>query len=158
MDNSAKRILTGAALALSLCCGNAAAQIYAPAPTLAEAHEYLAGTFGRYLVGYTLWYGPGTRDNTRGLTGYAGRDCYSELGTGRVNRAFAVDWSMVSGIEPSGAEAIYVSGQLLRTAQNPDARRYANFHLHFPNPGVTKGVAHALEVLRASCQRRTKFD
>lgn len=137
----------------------ALAQTNAPAPALAEAHAFLANTFQRYSVDYTLWYGGGTRDHYRGrVLNYGGRDCFSQMDTGRVNRAFAVDWSLVSAVELSGAEAVYVSGPLLRVAQNPDARHYANFHLYFPDPRLTRSVANALALLRASCQQRSRFD
>jgi isocitrate lyase len=68
-----------------------------------------------------------------------------------------VDWSRVSAVQMSGADAIYVSGQLIRAAQNPDARDYANFHLYFPNAKVARSVSNAFEVLRLSCQRSSKF-
>lgn len=159
MDTAAKRFLAEAVLALFLCCGNALAQVSAPTPTLAEAHAFLASTFQRYSVDYTLWYGGGTRDHYRGrVMNYGGRDCHSQLDTGLANRAFAVDWSMISAVELSGAEAVYVSGQLLRVAQNPDARHYANFHLYFPDTRLTRSVANAFALLRASCQQRSRFD
>ncbi len=159
MDHSADRFLAGAALALCLCCGNAAAQVNAPTPTLAEAHAFLASSFQRYSVDYTLWYGGGTRDHYRGrVLGYGGRDCFSQMETGLANRAFAVDWSLVSAVELSGAEAVYVSGQLMRVAQNPDARRYANFHLYFPDTRLTRSVANAFALLRSACAQRSRFD
>lgn len=150
----------GAALALLLCAGTASGQGYGPpAPTLAEAHEFLASTFQRYSVRYVVWHGAGTHGNSRGRAGYyGGRDCTSEVGTGQSNRAFAVDWSLISRVEKSGEDAIYVSGQLVRAAQNPDARHEANFHLYFPDAGVARSVLNALEMLRSSCQRRSRFD
>ena len=159
MDKSANRFFAGAALALFLCFGNASAQVHAPAPTLAEAHAFLASTFQRYSVDYTLWYGGGTRDHYRGrVMNYGGRDCFSQMDTGLANRAFAVDWSLISAVEFSGAEAVYVSGQLMRVAQNPDARHYANFHLYFPDSRLTRSVANAFALLRSACQQRSRFD
>lgn len=159
MDHSVSRFLAGAALAFSLCCSSASAQVNAPMPTLAEAHAFLANTFQRYSVDYTLWYGGGTRDHYRGrVLNYGGRDCFSQMDTGLANRAFAVDWSLISAVELSGAEAVYVSGQLLRVAQNPDARHYANFHLYFPDTRLTRSVASAFALLRASCQQQSRFD
>lgn len=145
-------------MALCAWAAPAQAQSGAPAPTLAEAHDFLASTFQRYLVDYSVWYGRGTRDHYRGrVLGYGGRDCFSQIDTGLANRAFAVDWSLVSSVEFSGAEALYVSGQLLRVAQNPDARHYANFHLHLPDPRLTRSVASALALLRTACQQRSRF-
>src|SRR6185503_1552268 len=153
-----RKPLAGAALALLLYCSGVPAQILVMPPTAFEAHEFLASTFQRYRIDYVVWYGAGTRDNYRGRTEfYGGRDCLSELGTGRANRAFAVDWSRVSSVAMSGADAIYVSGQLIRAAQNPDARDYANFHLYFPNAKVARSVSNAFEVLRLACQRSSKF-
>jgi hypothetical protein len=153
-----RKPLVGAALALSLCCTSVPAQVFIMPPTSFEAHEFLAATFQRYRIDYVVWYGAGTRDNYRGRTEfYGGRDCLSELGTGRANRAFAVDWSRVSTVQMSGADAIYVSGQLIRAAQNPDARDYANFHLYFPNAKVARSVSNAFEILRLACQRNSKF-
>jgi hypothetical protein len=152
-----KNFIVGA-LALFLFSTGAPAQVYVMPPTPFEAHEFLAATFQRYRIDYVVWYGAGTRDNYRGRTEfYGGRDCHSELGTGRANRAFAVDWSRISSVERSGSEAIYVSGQLIRTASSPDARDYANFHLYFPNAKVARSVSNAFEVLRLSCQRGSKF-
>jgi len=162
MDHSANhsRRRNGlAALAFFLCCTNLSAQNYSPPPTLADAHEFLGSTFQRYSIGYIVWHGMGMRDNHQGRAGYyGGRDCYSEVGTGMSNRAFAVDWSLVSGVEMSGAEAIYVSGQLVRASQDSGGRHEANFHLYFPNARVSGSVLHAMEFLRSSCQRRSKFD
>ena len=159
MENSAKRFLAGAAVTLLFCAMPARAQTSAPAPTLAEAHAFLASTFQRYAVEYTLWHGGGTRDHYRGrVMNYGGRDCHSQLDTGLGNRALAVDWSLVSAVELSGAEAVYVSGQLMRVAQNPDARHYANFHLYFPDTRLTRSVANALALLRSACQQRSRFD
>jgi hypothetical protein len=150
------------AAALFLCCANVSAQNYSPPATVAEAHEFLGSTFQRYSIGYVVWHGNGLRDNRKGrVEYYGGRDCYSEVGTvypGSTSRAFAVDWSLVSGVEMSGAEAIYVSGQLMRASQDSGGRREANFHLYFPNASVSGSVLHALEFLRSSCQRRSKFD
>jgi len=79
------------------------------------------------------------------------------VGSNPANRIFAVDWSMIYAVQPSGGEATYVVGQLLRPAQ-------------FAGTGTTRiststcrreagrSVTNALEFLRASCQRRTKFD
>ena len=159
MENSAKRFLAGAAVTLLFCAMPARAQTSAPAPTLAEAQAFLASTFQRYSVDYTLWYGGGTRDHYRGrVMNYGGRDCHSQLDTGLANRAFAVDWSLVSAVELSGAEAVYVSGQLMRVAQNPDARHYANFHLYFPDTRLTRSVASAFALLRSACQQHSRFD
>ena len=162
MDHSANRSRRRnrlAALAFFLCCTNVSAQSYSPPPTIADAHEFLGSTFQRYSIGYIVWHGEGPRDNHQGRAGYyGGRDCYSEVGTGTSDRAFAVDWSLVSGVEMSGAEAIYVSGQLVRASQDSGRRHEANFHLYFPNARVSKSVLHALEFLRSSCQRRSKFD
>lgn len=71
---------------------------------------------------------------------------------------YSVDWSLVSAVELSGAEAVYVSGQLMRVAQNPDARHYASFHLYFPDTRLTRSVANALALLRSTCQQRSRFD
>lgn len=151
--------LAGAALALLLCGTHAAAQYSGPPPTVAEAHEFLGSMFQRYSIGYVVWHGAGQRQNRRGRAEYyGGRDCYSEVGTGSSSRAFAVDWSLVSAIQMSGAEAVYVSGQLLRATQDPFVRREANFHLYFPDAKVAKSVSNALEILRSSCQRRSRFD
>jgi hypothetical protein len=147
------------ALALFLCCANVSAQDYSPPATIAEAHEFLGSTFQRYSIGYVVWHGDGLRDNRQGRAGYyGGRDCYSEVGTGQSTRVFAVDWSLVSRVERSGAEAIYVSGQLLRASQDSGGRHEANFHLYFPNAKVSGSVLHAMELLRSSCQRHSKFD
>lgn len=152
--------LAVAALAFLLCSTNAAAQAYGPPPpTIGEAHEFLAGTFNRYAIDYVVWHGRGLRDFHRGRAGYyGGRDCYSELGAGSAGRAFAVDWSLISAVERSGAEAIYVTGQLVRTSQDPGVWREANFHLYFPDARVSRSVSNAFELLRASCQRRSRFD
>jgi hypothetical protein len=149
--------LLGAMLVSLLCCGSASAA-YSPQPTVAEAHEFLASTFARYRIGYVVWYGPGLTDNYKGHAAYyGGADCVSELGADRASRAFAVDWSLVAGIDPSGAEAIYVRGQLMRTAQYAQ-HDYANFHLYFPDPRVARRVAVALELVRRSCRRQSQFD
>jgi hypothetical protein len=159
MEFTANRLLAGAVLALSLCCGTASAQVYVPPPTPNEAHAFLADAFRRYLVEYTLWYGAGTRDHYRGrVLNYGGQDCYSQVDTGHANRAFAVDWSKVSAVELSGAEAVYVSGQLMHVAQNPDTRHYANFHMYFPDTRLTRSVANAFSLLRTACQQRSRFD
>jgi hypothetical protein len=151
--------LAGAALALLLCGTHAAAQYSSPPPTVAEAHEFLGSTFLRYSISYVVWHGGHLRDNRRGRAEYyGGRDCYSEVGTGSSNRVFAVDWSVISRVEMSGREAIYVSGQLVRASQDPFVRRESNFHLYFPNASVARSVANALEILRSSCQRHSKFD
>ena len=148
--------LLGALLASFLCCGSASAA-FGPRATVAEAHELLASTFARYRIGYVVWYGPGLFDNFKGHAAYyGGADCVSELGSDRASRAFAVDWSLVSGIDESGGEAIYVKGQLMRTAQY--AHDYTNFHLYFPDPRIARRVTNALELVRRSCQRTTKFD
>jgi hypothetical protein len=149
--------LLGALLASFLCCGSAFGA-FGPRPTVAEAHEFLASTFARYRIGYVVWYGPGLTDNFKGHAAYyGGADCVSELGADRASRAFAVDWSLVSGIEESGAEAIYVRGQLMRTVQYAH-HDYANFHLYFPDPRVARRVSNALELVRRACQRASKFD
>jgi len=141
-----------------LCCGSAVAA-FGPRPTVAEAHEFLATTFARYRIGYVVWYGPGLTDNFKGFAAYyGGADCVSELGADRASRAFAVDWSLVSGIDESGGEAIYVKGQLMRPAQYAPHHDYANFHLYFPDPRVARRVTNALELVRRSCQRASKFD
>jgi hypothetical protein len=153
-----RKAFFGAALALLMWCTSVPAQVYVMPPTAFEAHEFLASTFQRYRIDYVVWYGAGTRNNYRGRTEfYGGRDCYSELGTGRANRAFAVDWSRVSAVEMSGADAIYVSGQLIHASNNADARDYANFHLYFPNAKLARSVSNAFEILRLSCQRSSKF-
>jgi hypothetical protein len=164
MDQSAGRSrmrhrLAGVALGFLLCGTNAGAQTYGPPPTIGEAHEFLASTFQRYAIGYVVWHGGGTRDNHKGRVDfYGGRDCYSELGTGRSGRAFAVDWSLISAVAMSGVEGIYVTGQLVRTSQNPGAWPQANFHLYFPDAGVARSVSNAFEILRRSCLRRSRFD
>jgi hypothetical protein len=159
MGRVAHGFLIGAASALLLCGTGASGQVYGPPPTVAEAHEFLGSTFQRYSIGYVVWHGRGLGDNHRGRAGYyGGRDCHSEVGTGRSNRAFEVDWSLISAVENSGPEAIYVSGQLVRASENPGARHDANFHLYFPNARVARSVASALDLLRRSCQSRSKFD
>jgi hypothetical protein len=164
MDDSANRVrrrLAGAVLALFLCAaqasGHALAQEYAPPPTLAEAHAFLADTFNRYSIGYIVWHG--ARGSARGRAGYyGGRDCLSEIGTGSSRRAFAVDWSLISAVERSGPDALYVIGQLVRPVDNPEGRRDANFHLYFPNAAVSRSVQNAFELLRGSCRQRSRFD
>ncbi len=148
------------ALGLLLCATGALASPDDGRPaTVADAHEYLAGIFQRYAVGYVLWYGPGHRDHYRGwATYYGGRECLSEVGSNPANRIFAVDWSMIYAVQPSGGEATYVVGQLLRPAQFAGYRHYTNFHLNLPDAKLGRSVTNALEFLRASCQRRTKFD
>ena len=162
MDHSANRFRARnglVALLLLLCWASASAQNYAPPTTVAEAHEFLGSTFQRYSIGYVVWHGGGLRDNHQGRAGYyGGRDCFSEVGTGQSTRVFAVDWSTISSVQPSGAEAIYVSGQLLRASQDSGHRHEANFHLYFPNAGVSRSVLHAMEFLRSACQRHSKFD
>jgi hypothetical protein len=167
MDKSANRLLAALASLLLLFGAGAAAQDYGPPLTPNEAHQFLGGLFERYSIGYVVWHGGRTRDNDRGRAGfYGGRDCFSELGTNRDyridpdGRAFAVDWSLVSLVERSGPDAVYVTGQLLRPARDEGARgrRYANFHLYLPDAGVSKSVFNAFEVLRSACQRRSRFD
>lgn len=160
MDQSANQsrqrsLLAGAALALFLCATNASAQAYGPPPSLAEAHAFLGNTFNRYSIGYIVWHG--ARGNDKGRAGYyGGRDCYSEVGTGSSHSAFAVDWSLISAVERSGPEAIYVTGQLVRPVDG--GRRNANFHLYFPDAAVSRSVLNAFELLRSSCRQRSKFD
>jgi hypothetical protein len=150
------RPLLGALLASFLCCGSAYSA-FGPRASVAEAHEVLASTFARYRIGYVVWYGPGLFDNNKGHAAYyGGADCVSELGSDPASRAFAVDWSKVSGIEESGAEAIYVKGQLMRTVQY--THDYTNFHLYFPDPRIARRVVNALELVRRSCEVRTRFD
>ena len=69
------------------------------------------------------------------------RDARAHAFLASTFQRYAVDWSLVSAVELSGAEAVYVSGQLMRVAQNPDARHYANFHLYFPDTRLTRSVA-----------------
>ena len=150
--------LLGALLSSFLCCASAFGA-YGPRPTVAEAHEVLASTFARYRIGYVVWYGPGLFDNQKGHAAYyGGVDCLSELGTDRTNRAFSVDWSLVSGIEQSGAEALYVTGQLMRNAQYAHVPDLANFHLYFPDPRIARRVSNAFELLRRTCGHSTRFD
>ena len=167
MAQSAIRFLAGVAAALLLGATGAAAQDRGPPPSPNEAHQFLAELFQRYSIGYVVWHGGRVGDNDRGRAGYyGGRDCFSELGTDRnyrtdpAGRAFAVDWSLVSLVERSGPEAIYVTGQLVRPARNEGAggRRYANFHLYLPDAGVSRSVFNAFEVLRSACQRHSRFD
>lgn len=162
MDQSAIhfRMRSGlVALALLLGAANVSAQEYGPPATIAEAHEFLGSTFQRYSIRYIVWHGGGLRDNRQGRAGYyGGRDCYSEIGTGQSTRVFAVDWSLVSQVERSGAEAIFVSGQLMRASQDASSRREADFHLYFPNAKVSRSVLHAMDLLRSACQRHSKFD
>ncbi len=163
MDESAnpsrrRRCLAAAALALFLLAANASAQGYVPyvaQPTLAETHAFLGDTFNRYDIGYVVWHR--ARGNAKGRAGYyGGRDCHSEVGTGSSHRVFAVDWSLISSIERSGPDALYVIGQLVRPVDG--GRRDANFHLYFPNAAVSRSVLNALELLRSSCRLRSKFD
>jgi len=160
MDKSVNRFLAGAGLALLLCGTGASGQAYGPPPaTIAEAHEFLGNTFKRYSIGYVVWHGRGQSDNHQGRAGYyGGRDCFSEVGSGLSSREFAVDWSLISRVDMSGLEAIYVSGQLMPASQNAGARREANFHLYFPDATVARSVANAFEILRSSCKRRSRFD
>ncbi len=69
---------------------------------------------------------PGERLRPDTLAGhYGGRDCHSEVGDERSGRAFAVDWSTISSVQPSDANGIYVMGPLARTAQHWGGRPYA---------------------------------
>jgi hypothetical protein len=159
--NCTRRRLAGAALAFVLSAaqfsGHALAQEFVPPPTLAEAHAFLGDTFNRYSIAYVVWHG--ARGSAKGRAGYyGGRDCLSEIGTGSSNRAFAVDWSLISAVERSGPDAIYVIGQLVRPVGHPEGRRDANFHLYFPNAVVSRSVLNAFELLRGSCRQRSKFD
>jgi hypothetical protein len=160
MDKPSNRFLIAAALALSLCGTNAIAAFDdGPPPSANEAHAFLAETFQRYAMGYVVWYGGRTTQNHRGRAGYyGGQDCHSEFGIERSGSAFAVDWSMISSIEISGTDGIYVMGQLARPAQHAGGRHYTNFHIYSPDARVSRSVWNAFEVLRSSCQRRSRFD
>ena len=145
------------ALALMLCCANAFAD--GPPPSANEAHDFLAEIFQRYSMGYVVWYGETTTSNSKGRAGYyGGRDCYSEVGDRRSNRAFAVDWSTISSVQSSGADGIYVMGPLERTVQRWNGQPYVNFHIYSPDAGVSKSVQRAFQVLRSACVKRSRFD
>jgi hypothetical protein len=149
------------ALALLLCGTGAFGSMNdGRPPTVADAHEFLRDAFTRYAIGYVLWHGPGTRDYYKGWSVYyGGNGCASEFGgADPSSRIFAVDWSLISSVQTSGSQAIYVVGQLHRPARFADRPNYANFHLNLPDPGLARSVTRAMDFLRASCVRRTKFD
>jgi hypothetical protein len=147
----------GFAFALLLCCANAFAD--GPPPSANEAHDFIADTFQRYSIGYVVWYGGKIGDNSRGHAGaYSGRDCYSEVSDERSGRVFAVDWSTISSVQPSGADGIYVMGQLVRPAQYGFGRRYSNFHVYSPDAKVSRSLLNAFQLLYGICQKRSRFD
>lgn len=146
-------------LLLALLLGAANAFGQEPLPSANEAHAFIADTFQRYSIGYVVWYGGKIGDNHQGYAGhYGGRDCYSEVGDGHSGRAFAVDWSTISSVQPSGASGIYVMGQLVRTAGYAGGRPYANFHIYSPDPRVSRSLLNAFKVLYGVCVKRSRFD
>ena len=147
----------GFALALMLCCANAFGE--GPPPSANEAHDFLTEIFQRYSMGYVVWYGGSATSNYQGRAGYyGGRDCYSEVGDRHSSRAFAVDWSTISSVQSSGADGIYVMGQLAQPARRWNGQPYANFHLYSPDARVSRSVLHALQVLQNACVKRSRFD
>jgi hypothetical protein len=153
-----------AAAALVLSIGTASAQqvvipvpvpVVVSVPAVEAAHQHIAATMAKYQVTYLVWYGPRNYHYYRGYAAfYSGNGCMSEFGTDPATRAFGVDWSKISTVQPAG-DLVYTSGELVRASSG---KRLTGFHLYLADHRIAKSVANALEVLRASCQQRTIFD
>jgi hypothetical protein len=130
------------------------------APTVAEAHEFLADSFQRYPVTYVVWYGGNYGDNYRGrVASYTGDQCHSELRSARGSAlGYAIDWSVISRIQTSAPLEIYFSGQIFRNPQSDGDKHFSSFDLYYPDFKVRQSAFNAFEVLRNSCQRTSKFD
>ena len=150
--------LFSAGLALFLCCMNAFGAD--PAPTVAEAHDFLTGMFQRYAVRYVVWYGNAYDDNYGGrVASYSGNECRSELRFGQDPAlAYAIDWSVISTIANSGPGEIYFTGQIVRTPQKDGDRYFGGFQLDYPDSTLPKSAFNAFELLRRSCKKTSKFD
>jgi hypothetical protein len=150
--------LLSVAFALFSSCANAFGND--PLPTVAEAHEFLADSFQRYPVAYTVRYGADYGDRYRGrVASYAGDQCHSELRSERGSAAgYAIDWSVISGMRTSDPLEIYFSGQIFRNPQSGGDRLFTSFDLYYPDAKVRQSAFNAFEVLRESCRKHSRFD
>ena len=153
-----RKYLSGTGLALCFGCMNAFGAD--PAPTVAEAHDFLTGMFQRYAVKYVVWYGNAYDDNYGGrVASYSGNECRSELRFGEDSaRAYAIDWSVISTIANAGPREIYFTGQIVRTPHKDGDRYFGGFQLDYPDTTLPKSAFNAFELLRRSCKKTSKFD